>query len=112
MEFTNPIGLAAGFDKDAVALPNLSRLGFGFLESGTVTPKPQKEMHSLVCSDFPEDMAIINRLGFNNDGLKNFLRNFEEAKKLAQPCPLGANIGKNKETEDPVSDYIPGGSGA
>ena len=53
-------------------------------------------------------MAIINRLGFNNDGLKNFLRNFEDAKKLAQSCPLGANIGKNKETEDSVSDYILG----
>ena len=106
MEFTNPIGLAAGFDKDAVALPNLSRLGFGFLESGTVTPKPQTGNAQPRMFRLSEDMAIINRLGFNNDGLKNFVRNVEEAKKLTQPCPLGANIGKNKETEDSVSDYI------
>ena len=108
IDFTNPIGLAAGFDKDAVALPNLSRLGFGFLEAGTVTPEPQLGNPRPRIFRLSEDMAIINRLGFNNNGLEKFLRDFEEAKKLTQHCPLGANIGKNKETEDSVSDYILG----
>ncbi|MDG2034766.1 MAG: quinone-dependent dihydroorotate dehydrogenase, partial [Rhodospirillales bacterium] len=108
MDFSNPIGLAAGFDKDAVALPNLSRLGFGFLEAGTVTPKPQSGNPRPRVFRLTEEMAIINRLGFNNDGLANYFRNFEEAKKSIRHCPLGANIGKNKETGDAVSDYVLG----
>jgi len=108
MEFSNPVGLAAGFDKDAVALPNLSRLGFGFLEAGTVTPKPQSGNPRPRMFRLSGDTAIINRLGFNNGGLENYSRNFEEAKKSIHPCPLGANIGKNKETEDAITDYILG----
>ena len=103
IEFENPVGLSAGFDKNAEAINGLSRMGFGFLELGTVTPKaqegnPKPRMFRLV-----EDEAVINRLGFNNAGLKVFCDNFSQAKRT---LPLGANIGKNKLQKDAVADYI------
>ena len=105
IEFENPVGLSAGFDKNAEAINGLSRMGFGFLELGTVTPKaqegnPKPRMFRLV-----EDEAVINRLGFNNAGLKVFCDNFSQAKRT---LPLGANIGKNKLQKDAVADYITG----
>ena len=108
MEFRNPIGLAAGFDKNAIALKNLSRLGFGFLEAGTVTPRPQTGNPRPRVFRLSKDEAIINRLGFNNNGLENYALNLEKAKKVIRSCPIGANIGKNKETDDAISDYILG----
>ncbi len=99
----NPLGLAAGFDKNAEALLGLSRLGFGWLEVGTITPKPQAGNPTPRMFRLPDDRALINRLGFNNQGL-------EAAKKrLARRRPsfgiVGANIGANKTSNDPISDY-------
>ena len=73
MEFHSPIGLAAGFDKNAVAISNLSRLGFGFVEVGTVTPKPQPGNPRPRLFRLSEDRAIINRLGFNSLGMKKMV---------------------------------------
>ncbi|MBV9653473.1 MAG: dihydroorotate dehydrogenase (quinone), partial [Acetobacteraceae bacterium] len=67
--FPNPIGLAAGFDKNAVAVPGLARLGFGFVETGTVTPRPQRGNPRPRLFRLPQDRAIINRMGFNNGGV-------------------------------------------
>ena len=101
--FCNPIGLAAGFDKGAVAADALMRLGFGFVETGTVTPRPQPGNPKPRLFRLDEDRAVINRLGFNNPGIDAFL---EELRSLpAHPVPLGANVGINKESADPVRDY-------
>ena len=101
--FCNPIGLAAGFDKGAVAADALMRLGFGFVETGTVTPLPQTGNPRPRLFRLDEDRAVINRLGFNNAGLDAYLR---ELRALpAHPVPLGANVGINKEGADPVRDY-------
>ncbi len=101
--FSNPIGLAAGFDKNAAAGPALLRLGFGFVEFGTVTPLPQTGNPRPRIFRLSEDGGIINRLGFNNDGLAVFLRNL--AKLSPRAVPLGANVGINKVGADPVRDY-------
>jgi dihydroorotate dehydrogenase len=101
--FANPIGLAAGFDKDAVALAPLMRLGFGFVEAGTVTPRPQPGNPRPRMFRLPEDQAVINRLGFNNGGLPGYV-----ARLAALPrggVPRGANVGINKEGADPERDY-------
>ena len=100
--FANPIGLAAGFDKNAVVLAPLARLGFGFLEAGTVTPRaqagnPRPRMFRLI-----EDRAVINRLGFNNAGLEAFVANLAT---MRAGVPVGANIGINKEGAVPERDY-------
>ena len=101
--FCNPIGLAAGFDKGAVAANALMRLGFGFVETGTVTPRPQSGNPKPRLFRLDEDRAVINRLGFNNPGIDAFLR---ELRSLpAHLVPLGANVGINKEGADPVRDY-------
>lgn len=102
LRFSNPIGLAAGFDKDAVALAGLARLGFGFLEAGTVTPRPQPGNPKPRLFRLTEDRAVINRMGFNNGGIDAF------AARLAAmrvPVPIGANIGINKEEAEPERDY-------
>ena len=101
--FSNPIGLAAGFDKNAAAGSALLRLGFGFVETGTVTPLPQAGNPRPRIFRLSEDRGIINRLGFNNDGLAVFLRNL--AKLSPRAIPLGANVGINKVGADPVRDY-------
>ncbi|CAI9119849.1 quinone-dependent dihydroorotate dehydrogenase [Brytella acorum] len=113
MRFPNPIGLAAGFDKDARAARPLARLGFGFVECGTVTPKPQPGNPSPRLFRLPEDGAIINRMGFNGGGLDLFCKRLA---RLNRPrpnggrhgigrAPLGANVGINKEGADPLRDY-------
>ena len=101
--FNNPIGLAAGFDKNALAGPALMRLGFGFVETGTVTPRPQAGNPRPRIFRLPEDRAIINRLGFNNHGLTVYLQNLQRLASRA--TPLGANVGINKDGADPVRDY-------
>jgi len=101
--FANPIGLAAGFDKNAAAGPALMRLGFGFVETGTVTPRPQTGNPRPRIFRLSEDRAIINRLGFNNQGLSVYLTNLQRLS--ARTVPLGANVGINKTGADPVRDY-------
>jgi dihydroorotate dehydrogenase len=101
--FSNPIGLAAGFDKNANAGPTLLRLGFGFVETGSVTPRPQSGNPRPRIFRLTEDRAIINRLGFNNLGLAAYVRNLGRLSDRA--IPLGANVGINKDSPDPVRDY-------
>ena len=101
--FANPIGLAAGFDKGAVAAKALMRLGFGFVETGTVTPLPQPGNPKPRLFRLEPDRAAINRLGFNNDGLDAYLRQL--AGLSDRTVPLGANVGINKEGADPERDY-------
>src|SRR5688572_4943831 len=81
LDFANPIGLAAGFDKNAAAVNGLLAQGFGFVEAGTVTPKPQSGNAKPRIFRLSEDEAVINRLGFNNDGLVEFVRNFSARDK-------------------------------
>jgi len=101
--FGNPIGLAAGFDKNATAAAALMRLGFGFVETGTVTPRPQTGNPRPRLFRLEPDRAAINRLGFNNAGLAAYRRNL--AALANRPVPLGANVGINKDGADPVRDY-------
>ena len=105
LRFPNPVGLAAGFDKNAEAYQELSQLGFGFIEIGTVTPKaqignPKKRLFRLV-----EDEAVINRMGFNNLGLEAAVNRLKENNGKVL---IGGNIGKNKDTpnEQAVDDYL------
>jgi len=104
LSFRNPIGLAAGFDKSAVALPGLMRLGFGFVEAGSVTPRPQFGNPKPRLFRLVEDRAVINRMGMNNAGLPAFCARLA---RLARPYPavLGANIAINKEGAAPLGDY-------
>ena len=104
LSFPNPIGLAAGFDKDAVAAAALMRLGFGFVETGTVTPRPQAGNPAPRLFRLTQDRAIVNRMGFNNGGLAAYVARLE-ALRGGHPVPLGANIGINKEGADPERDY-------
>ena len=101
-DFANPIGLAAGFDKDAVALPGLMRLGFGFIEAGTVTPRPQPGNPRPRLFRLGADGAVINRMGFNNGGIDAFVRRLAAARQLV---PVGANVGLNKQGAVAERDY-------
>ncbi|MSP00390.1 MAG: quinone-dependent dihydroorotate dehydrogenase [Acetobacteraceae bacterium] len=101
--FSNPIGLAAGFDKGATAAGGLMRLGFGFVETGTVTPRPQPGNPRPRLFRLEQDNAIINRMGFNNAGLEAYVRQLMTLS--ARPVPLGANVGINKDGADPERDY-------
>ena len=101
--FKNPIGLAAGFDKDAVAVAPLMRLGFGFVETGTVTPRPQAGNPRPRMFRLNEDAAVINRMGFNTGGLAAYQARLAGLDRRA--VPLGANVGINKDGADPERDY-------
>jgi dihydroorotate dehydrogenase len=103
INFTNPIGLAAGFDKNAVALRGLARLGFGFIEAGTVTSRPQLGNPRPRLFRLTADRAVINRMGFNNHGIEQFLERIRNSLPLA--VPIGANLGINKEGAVPERDY-------
>lgn len=103
LRFTNPLGLAAGFDKDAVAIKGLARIGFGFVETGTVTPRPQPGNPRPRIFRLDADRAIINRLGFNNRGIETYCRRLRAA--TGAPVPIGANVGINKIGADPERDY-------
>lgn len=106
IDFPNPIGLAAGYDKNAHAPDALLRLGFGFVEAGTVTPRaqagnPRPRIFRLVA-----DRAVINRLGFNNDGHDAAARRL--ILRRGRPGIVGINIGANKDSADPAADYVAG----
>jgi dihydroorotate dehydrogenase len=103
LSFANPVGLAAGFDKNAECFDGVLRAGFGFAEVGTVTPRaqpgnPQPRLFRLV-----EQEAVINRLGFNNEGTEAAARRLEQRRA---PGIIGGNIGKNKESVDAIADYV------
>ena len=99
----NPIGLAAGFDKDALAIRGLRRLGFGAIEVGTVTPRPQQGNPRPRVFRLEQDRAVINRYGMNGQGLDAFAARL--ARVTRRGVPVGANVGINKEGADPERDY-------
>lgn len=105
MALPNPVGLAAGLDKNAEYLGSLAKLGFGFIEVGTITPKAQPGNPQPRLFRLPQANAIINRMGFNNAGIDQMLRNIDAS---GYDGVLGINIGKNKDTpqEEAVNDYL------
>ena len=107
LRFPNPVGLAAGFDKDAKYSDPLACLGFGFIEIGTVTPRPQPGNPRPRLFRLPADQALINRMGFNNDGAKAAAERLRQRK---ENVIIGGNIGKNKDTpnEEALLDYEKG----
>ena len=104
LTFPNPVGLAAGFDKDAKLFQELFNFGFGFIEIGTLTPKPQLGNPKKRLFRLPEDQGLINRMGFNNEGVEVAVDRLKKNKNVL----IGGNIGKNKVTpnEEAVSDYV------
>ena len=112
LKFANRVGLAAGLDKNARCIDGLAAMGFGFVEVGTVTPKAQSGNPKPRMFRLPEANALINRLGFNNEGLDAFIANVQQSKvrqsKAKNPLILGLNIGKNAATpiENAVDDYL------
>lgn len=109
LTFPNPVGLAAGMDKNAAHIDGLARLGFGFIECGTVTPRPQPGNPKPRLFRLPEAKALINRMGFNNDGVERFLANVARARFGPKSGGiLGINIGRNFDTpnERAVEDYL------
>ena len=113
LTFPNRVGMAAGLDKNARCIDGLAAMGFGFVEVGTVTPQPQIGNPKPRIFRLPEANALINRLGFNNEGLETFLRNvgtstFRQNTSGKSPLLLGLNIGKNAATpiENAVDDYL------
>jgi dihydroorotate dehydrogenase len=112
LKFANRVGLAAGLDKNARCIDGLAAMGFGFVEVGTVTPKAQPGNPKPRMFRLPQANALINRLGFNNDGLDAFIANVQKSgfrkQKVKYPLLLGLNIGKNAATpiESAVDDYL------
>ena len=105
LRLPNPVGLAAGLDKNGVALHGLARLGFGFVECGSVTPEAQPGNPKPRLFRLSEDRAIINRMGFNNAGLDAFA---DQLARRPRSVIVGANLGANKDTEDKAADYVAG----
>ena len=105
LSFPNRVGLAAGLDKNGIAVDGLAAMGFGFVEVGTVTPRPQAGNPKPRLFRLPEQTAIINRMGFNNDGVDQLLKNLQNS---TYKGILGINIGKNKDTpnEKANDDYL------
>lgn len=105
LKFKNPIGLAAGLDKDARLVDELATLGFGFVEIGTLTPRPQSGNPQPRLFRLPQDESLINRMGFNNEGVEAAV---QRLRKSRHQTIIGGNIGKNKDTpnEDAASDYL------
>ncbi len=105
LKFKNPLGIAAGFDKNGVVVNQLAALGFGFVEVGTVTFNPQKGNEKPRMFRLPEDKALINRLGFNNEGTSKVV---ERLKRIQPNCVLGVNIGKNKDVPNDaaIENYL------
>ncbi len=109
LKFRNPVGLAAGLDKDGVAIAGLAALGFGFIEVGTVTPKPQPGSIKPRLFRLRSDGALINRMGFNNLGVDHLVHRISDVRShITADCPIGVNIGRNKDTpnERAVEDYL------
>ena len=107
LHLPNPVGLAAGLDKNGEYIDGLAALGFGFIEIGTVTPRPQSGNPKPRLFRVPEHLAVINRMGFNNDGIDRLIANVQRAKYRGV---LGINIGKNADTpmENAADDYLIG----
>ncbi len=103
LRLTNPLGLAAGFDKNAVALPALMRAGFGWIEVGAATPRPQPGNPRPRLFRLPEDQAAINRFGFNNDGMEAIRDRL--ARRPQDGPPVGLNLGANKDSDDRAGDF-------
>jgi dihydroorotate dehydrogenase len=106
LDLPNPLGLAAGFDKDAEAAAGLAGLGFGFVEVGTITPRPQAGNPRPRLFRLPAEQALINRMGFNGAGLEAARRRL--ARLGGRRFVLGANIGANRDSVDPAADYVRG----
>ena len=107
LTFKNPVGLAAGFDKDGKYFEDLTALGFGFIEIGTVTPRPQDGNPQPRLFRLPQDEALINRMGFNNEGVGAMAERLRQKGQNTEGVVIGGNIGKNKMTpnEDAAQDY-------
>jgi dihydroorotate dehydrogenase len=103
--FASPVGLAAGFDKNAEVPEQMLALGFGFVEVGTVTPRPQPGNSRPRLFRLPEDQAVINRLGFNNGGQPAA---FQRLQNCRHAGPIGVNVGANKDSPDWIADYVAG----
>jgi len=117
LKFRNPIGLAAGFDKNAEVFADVLNFGFGFVEIGTITPQPQPGNPQPRLFRAPESQAVINRFGFNSDGLKACLQRiaaWHDSTRFALNTDrerrglVGINIGANKDSSDPIADYVTG----
>ncbi|MDX3895423.1 quinone-dependent dihydroorotate dehydrogenase [Pusillimonas sp.] len=110
LSLRNPVGLAAGLDKNGAHIDALGQLGFGFIEVGTVTPRAQAGNPKPRMYRLPEAHSLINRMGFNNDGLKKFIDNVRNSAWRSEGGILGLNIGKNADTpmERAVDDYLAG----
>jgi len=107
IDFPNPLGLAAGFDKNAEVIKPMLSYGFGFVEVGTITPKPQKGNQKPRIFRLLEDKGIINHLGFNNKGIEIILKNLESVNAKNQfNGVIGINIGKNQSTQNDIDDYL------
>lgn len=106
LSLPNRIGLAAGFDKNAAVPDAMLAAGFGFVECGTVTPRPQAGNPKPRLFRLPQDHAVINRMGFNNDGLEVFVNRLRA--RAGKPGIVGANVGANKESVDRTGDYVEG----
>lgn len=107
LDFPNPIGLSAGFDKDAEVYAPLLRLGFGFVEVGSITPRPQAGNPKPRVFRLPEEGAVINRLGFNSAGLAAAVTNLRR-RRSERAGIVGINIGKNRDSADAAADYAAG----
>ena len=105
VDFPSPVGLAAGFDKDAEVVDAMLGLGFGFVEVGTVTPRPQPGNPRPRLFRLAEDQAVINRMGFNNRGQPAAFARLQRCRRLG---PVGANVGANKDSTDRIADYVSG----
>ena len=106
LEFPSPVGLAAGFDKDAEVAAEMLTLGFGFVEVGTLTPRPQSGNPKPRLFRLSEDKAVINRMGFNNRGQADAFMRLKTCSRAGGP--IGVNIGANKDSPDFVGDYVAG----
>ncbi len=106
LDFPSPIGLAAGFDKNADVPDAMLNLGFGFVEVGTITPKPQAGNPQPRLFRLPEDKAVINRMGFNNGGLEAAVAKLKS--RSGKPGIIGVNVGANKDSDDRIADYVTG----
>jgi len=106
LSFDNPVGLAAGFDKDAKAISGAAKMGFGFVEAGTVTPAPQPGNDKPRLFRLSRDRAVINRFGFNSKGVEAFANNIERRQTTNLHTVVGANVGANKNSDDRPADYV------
>jgi dihydroorotate dehydrogenase len=108
IDFPNPIGMAAGYDKDAEVMDAMLAMGFGFTEAGTVTPLPQPGNPKPRLFRLDEDEAVINRFGFNSQGLAPFVERLKARRAANRPGIVGANVGKNKTSADAIADFVAG----